>query len=388
MGYLFWGAFGIIVYVYLGYPLLMTLLVPLGKRWKQGDELPSVSLLIAAYNEAKVIEEKLENSLQLDYPDEKIEIIIASDGSDDGTNEIVQRYADDGILLNLLQPRGGKTSAINRTFSRTRGDIVVFSDANTMYAPDALRKLVRHFADPSVGAVTGDVRLINDSAGFGESEGLYYRYERYIQSVESKVHAIIGVDGAMYAIRRELFHPPSDNIILDDFVISMNVARRGFRVLYDPQAIAAEDSPPNMKQEFRRRVRMFAGGFQALKQREGLPQWHQGRLWFGYLSHKLLRWLVPGFLVLMLVSNVALVVPAPNPSSFYVVSLSLQATLYTLALLGWKWEKLTRVSVFAVPFYFCMANAAALVGFIRAVSNTQKVTWRKADRTVNPRLHT
>jgi cellulose synthase/poly-beta-1,6-N-acetylglucosamine synthase-like glycosyltransferase len=377
MEYVFLISMAMILYVYLGYPSLMTLLALFKNPWQRGNTLPSVSLLIAAYNEASVIAEKIENSLQLDYPKEKLEIIIASDGSIDGTNEIVQKYVEKGVILNMLQPRGGKTSALNRTFHQTHGSIVVFSDANTMYAPDAIRKLVRHFANPSIGAVTGDVRLINNTAGFGDSEGLYYKYERHLQLMESRVNSIIGVDGAMYAIRRELFQTPSNNIILDDFVISMSVACQGFRVIYDAEAIATEDATPNIKQEFRRKVRIISGGFQALKQREGLLRWNQFTLWFEYVSHKLLRWLVPFFLIGLFISNLLIFF---KPLLLYKASLSAQIIFYILAILGWKWRKVSNNIIFAVPFYFCMLNAAAFVGFFKGMLNKQQVTWRKADR--------
>jgi cellulose synthase/poly-beta-1,6-N-acetylglucosamine synthase-like glycosyltransferase len=262
---------------------------------------------------------------------------------------------------------------------------VVFSDANTMYALDAIRRLVRHFADPSIGAVTGDVRLIDNTAGFGESEGLYYKYERHIQLMESRVNSVIGVDGAMYAIRRELFQSPSNNIILDDFVISMSVAHRGFRVIYEPEAIATEVATPNIKQEYRRKVRMIAGGFQALKQREGLPRWNQFTLWFEYVSHKLLRWLAPFFLIGLFISNLLLFL---KPLLLYKAGLSAQIIFYILAILGWlkipilsgKWRKVSNNVIFAVPSYFCILNAAAFVGFLKGMLNKQQVTWRKADR--------
>jgi cellulose synthase/poly-beta-1,6-N-acetylglucosamine synthase-like glycosyltransferase len=376
---IFWVCLLVLVYVYAGYPALLRL-VPkrdaAARRDLPDDELPAVSLVIAAYNEEAVIDEKVRNALALDYPKERLEIWVASDGCTDGTNKILRGWETQGIKVNYVSPRGGKTRALNLTVPRTTGDLLVFSDANAMYRPDALRKLVRHFQDPSVGGVTGDVRLLNDDVSFGQSEGLYYRYERFIQLMESRFHSIIGVDGAMYAIRRELFVPPSDNIILDDFVISMTVARQGFRVLYDPEAVATESATPDAAQEFRRKIRISAGAAQAIKQREGLPSVGQGKLLLCYVSHKVLRWLSPFFLLGLLFANLHLV----GWGLGYGLVLLAQLACYGAALAGVRRNGDRMAWWIQVPFFFALQNAAYLVGVVKGLLVEQRGTWDRTGR--------
>jgi cellulose synthase/poly-beta-1,6-N-acetylglucosamine synthase-like glycosyltransferase len=254
----------------------------------------------------------------------------------------------------------------------TRGEIVLLSDANPMYRPDAARRLVRHFADPTVGAVSGDVRLVDAGGPHAPSEGLYYRYERWLQSAESRVGSIIGADGAMYALRRELFRPPPDCVILDDFVISMNVARAGFRVLYEPAAIALEAGTATAAEEFRRKVRIVAGGVQALRLGEGVPGLRQPVLLASYVSHKLLRWLVPVFAIAAFAASAVLA-----SEVWYRIALVAQvgfygsAAAYAMGVRRLRWA--------ALPYYFSLVNGAALVG-LRGISGGQTVTWARTRR--------
>jgi cellulose synthase/poly-beta-1,6-N-acetylglucosamine synthase-like glycosyltransferase len=377
--FLFWLCLALLAYVYLGYPLLLAALPKRDAAAKADlpeDRLPMVSLIVAAYNEEKVIEEKVRNALALDYPREKLEIWVASDGSTDRTNEVLARFEGEGIRVNYVEPRGGKTRALNLTVPRTSGEILVFSDANAMYRPDALRKLVRHFANPAVGAVSGDVRLLNEDVSFGQSEGLYYRYERWIQLQESRLGSIIGVDGAMYALRRELFVPPSNNIILDDFVISMTAAGKGFRVLYDPEAVATESATPDAAQEFRRKIRISAGAAQAAVQGEGLPPLRQPLLLWGYLSHKALRWLSPWFLLGLFFANVHLL----GRSAGYGLFLAAQAAGYGLALYGVRRSRGRMPRWVQIPFFFALQNAAYGIGVVKGILTVQTGTWERTGR--------
>ena len=368
----------LLVYVYFGYPLILMVIARRGSYTHYDDNyLPSVSLVIAAYNEEKVIREKLENSINLDYPREKMEIVVASDGSTDDTNAIVQSFSSKGVTLYPVIPRGGKTRALNLVVPRTNGDILVLSDANTMYQPDSIRKLVRNFADPSVGAVSGDVKLVDAADSYAESESLYYRYERWLQRLESCRGSIIGADGAMYAVARSCFRPPSDTIILDDFVISMNVARLGYRVVYEPLAVGVEEGTQSGKEEFRRKVRIVAGGMQALKLGEGLPRICQSGLLFCYTSHKLLRWFVPFFLLLIFCSALLLV-----EDPFYRFVLWAQLGLYcsaavyaVLSVSRWQAPRLT-----GVPFYFCLVNGAAFLGVLKGLLRPQTGIWQRTRR--------
>jgi cellulose synthase/poly-beta-1,6-N-acetylglucosamine synthase-like glycosyltransferase len=376
----FWASLLVLAYVYAGFPAMLWLLT----RGKSSappadppdDRLPSISFLTAAHNEEPVIEEKIRNCLDLDYPAEKLHFVFVSDGSTDGTDAILERYASHPRVRVVLVPeRGGKMRALRQGFPLCRSEVLALTDANTFYQPDALRKLARHFADPMVGCVTGDVRIRPSKQQFGEGESAYYRYERALQAMETAFWSAVGVDGAMYVLRRELLTPPSENIILDDFVISMNAARQGFRIVYDPEAIAAEDPTPTSGQEFWRKVRVVAGGYQAILQREGLPRLGQARLLWLYLSHKALRWAAPLFLLAMAASAAALA----GDGLFWRVVLAGQGVFYLLAVAGWL-LRVQRLLLLRIPYYFCLINLAALVGLARALRGRQSVIWRKAGR--------
>jgi biofilm PGA synthesis N-glycosyltransferase PgaC len=377
MELIFWTSVGVILYVYAGYPLILSALALRTKPTARDENsCPSVSLIIAAYNEEKVLREKLENCLALDYPTDRLEIVVASDGSTDGTNAIVESYAERGIILHKVIPRGGKTRALNMVIPKTRGEILVLSDANTMYRPDAIRKLVRHFADPVVGAVSGDVRLVDAADSHAHSEGLYYRYERWLQRLESRIGSIIGADGAMYAVARDCFRAPPDGIIVDDFVISMTVARLGFRVLYDPEAIATEQGTLTAREEFFRKVRIIAGGIQALRFRVGIPSLRQPILMLGYLSHKLLRWLVPCLLLLTFLSSAALA-----RESFYSLAFAAQILFYgTAVVYGFDLFGCRKLRLSGIPYYFSLVNVAALLGVWKGLMGTQRVIWQRTTR--------
>jgi len=376
---LFWLSFSIVSYVYFGYPaVLFAWSFFLKKPIKQCEISPSVSLLICAYNEQEVIEEKIRNSKIIDYPKEKLFIVIASDGSTDATNDIVRKQLDDQVTLYEYIERAGKIGAILKTVPKLETDIIVFSDANTMYAADAIRKLVRNFCDPTVGAVSADVILQNSNTTFGKSEGVYYQYERWIQRKESEVGSLIGADGGMYAIRSKLFVGPSADTILDDFVISMNVALGGKRLVYESEAKGYEKSTISYKSEFLRKSRVIAGAIQALKRGEGIPGPNNKGLFFSFISHKLLRWLVPCFLILLMISN--LVKVADNIYSLYLFSLLGQILFYFAAFIGVFRSKNSDHWLTAIPFYFCLVNSAALYGIFKGLLNKQPVTWKKFER--------
>ncbi len=327
------------------------------------------ALIVAAYNEERVIEEKLRNCLQLDYPEDKLACIFVSD-STDRTNEILLRYVSSRIRVQILPERLGKVAALAAAYPISDGEILVFSDANTLYRPDALKKLVRHFADAQVGVVSGDVRLLPSEQTFGQGEGLYYRYERRLQKLESAFFSTVGVDGAMYALRRRHLRPVSTGLIADDFVTAMNVALQGYRILYDGEAIAEEDPTPSDGMEFRRKVRVVAYAVQSFLAGEGVPPLRQIRLWWTYVSHKLLRWLVSFFLLAMLLASGA----AAYWSLWWRCILSVEIAFYLLAVMAWKFPKIDG-RAFRVPYYFCMVNLAALLGVVRALRRGQQPVW-------------
>jgi cellulose synthase/poly-beta-1,6-N-acetylglucosamine synthase-like glycosyltransferase len=326
-----------------------------------------------------VIRAKLVNSLQIEYPAERLEIVVASDGSEDGTNDIVRQYDAQGVKLLALPARGGKISALNRAVPAASGDVIVLCDANVMFLPDALIRLIRHFADPAVGAVTGDVRIQSEDAPFGEGEGLYYRYERFIQLRESDLGSTVTVDGGMYALRKELFRPLPKDTILDDFIIGMNVALAGKRVLYDPSAVATENATMDVRQEFRRKVRIVAGAFRELLRGHGVPSPLRPQLFWFYVSHKVLRWLVPWLLLVILGTNIALLW-RPTLGVPVVALMLAQTAFYGCALVGCTRPNARWPALVGIPFYFCMVNAAAWLGSLRGLTGIERVTWAKTER--------
>ena len=375
---LFWTCFALVIYVYLAYPAMLWLIT--GGRQRSippvppDDELPTISMIIAAYNEEVVIEEKVRNCLRLDYPDAKLTCLFVTD-STDRTNEILLRHKGGRIDVEILPERRGKVAALAAAYPRCTGEILVYSDANTLYRPDTLKKLVRHFADPRVGVVTGDVRLLPSPQGFGRGERLYYRYERSLQKLESAFHSTVGIDGAMYALRQKDLQPVLSGFVCDDFVTAMNVARQGFQIIYDDEAIAEEDPTPTDEMEFRRKLRIVAHVMQSLMAGEGVPTLRQYSLWWIYGSHKLLRWLVPFFLIGMLVTNVA----AAFRSDWWRLVLVLQLGFYATAILGWRFPKL-HGWVFRASYYFCMVNLAAFLGVLRAMTWGQHGVWDRTER--------
>lgn len=376
---IYWMAIIIICYVYLGYPLILKLLSKHYQKPIQKKEItPEVTLLVCAYNEEEIIRDKIENSFELDYPSEKLNIVIASDGSTDRTNDIVRQYENERLILKEYPERRGKMAVINETVPKLESEIIIFSDANTMYQKDAVKKLVRNFNDPSVGAVSADVILHNEETTFGKSESLYYLYERWVQKKESEFGSIIGADGGLYAIRRDLFVPPSPNIILDDFVISMNIASNGYRLVYDEEVIGHEKSTTSYKTEFLRKSRVIAGAIQSVMQKEGVPSIKQKQLFFCYVSHKFLRWMVPLILILLFLTNLRLLILSGE--LIYFMTLFAQTLFYMLAVSAPFLLKKIRIQLTLIPFYFCLVNGAALYGIFKGLFNKQSVKWETFSR--------
>jgi len=376
---IFWTCLATIIYVYFGYPLVLLVLSKFfSKPIQRSNITPEVTMLICAYNEGEVIEEKIKNCFAINYPREKLNIVIASDGSTDKTNEIVRKYVNNQLTLVNYPERRGKMSVINETMPKLSSEIIIFSDANTMYAKEAIMKLVRNFYDPSVGAVSADVILRNEETKLEVGESAYYCYERWIQKKESEFISVIGADGGMYAIRRNLFVAPSPNIILDDFVISMNVALRGYRLAYDNEAVGHEKNTNSFRTEFLRKSRVIAGAIQSVKQKEGVPSIRQKKLLFCYLSHKFLRWMVPVCLLAVFLANIPLALF--SGMKIYSITMGLQILFYLLALCPRFFSSLNEIAITSIPFYFCLANAAAIYGIYKGIFNKQSVKWQKFSR--------
>ncbi|MGE0592996.1 MAG: glycosyltransferase family 2 protein [Vicinamibacterales bacterium] len=369
---LFWGSVGVLGYIYAGYPLLIGALNLLARRPVQASPFePAVCLFIAANDEEAVMESKLRNALRLDYPPDRLEIVVASDGSVDRTNEIVRGFGP-RVRLIEFSPRRGKIATINDGLRQIDSDVIIFSDANTFLQADAVRALVRNFADERVGGVSGDVVLVGERASLAKSEDLYYRYERWLQRVESEIGSMIGADGALYAIRRELFAPPAPDTILDDMAIPMAVLRAGRRMVFEPDARAWEQGSESAMQEFARKSRVIAGGMQFLRRRDSSVPLAMPQVILSLVSHKALRWLSPLFATSALLSSLTLSGVWPG----YAAAAWAQATLLGLGLAGCV-PALRRSSTIAIAHYFCLIQTAAATGLIWGLSGRQSVLWRR-----------
>lgn len=371
---LFWVSASLVFYVYFVFPLVLFFLARyFAKPEMPGHSvLPFVSLVISAYNESTVIRAKLCNALSLDYPKELLQIVVVSDCSDDGTDEIVREFAAQGVLLVRQEQRLGKSSGLNLAIPKCSGWVVVFSDANAIYNPDAIRKLVMHFADPLVGYVVGNARYVEgQGAPAARSEGLYWKLETWLKMNESRFGSVVGGDGAIYAIRKQLYTPllPTD---INDLLNPLQIVLQGYRGIYESSAECTEEAGDTFKKEFRRKVRIVGRSLNAVRRGAGvLLPWNNPRHWFALISHKLLRWFVPVFLLLLFVSGVALMRVA-----FFRYATCLQGLFYALAVGGWVMaERRSCPKILYVPFYFCLVNFASLIGVVQLCRGALSPTW-------------
>ncbi len=389
---LFWLFVGLILYVHIGYPVIVVLLSRLRPEMQlSSNETPAVTLLIAAYNEEDVIAEKLENSLSLDYPVEKMQIVVAADGSDDRTVEIVQSYADRGVELSYRPERRGKMAAITNAMGKARGDVVVFSDANNLYSANVIRDLVAPFSVSAVGGVSGAKTIIKSESALGESEGFYWKYESIVKEAESRLDSCVAISGEVWALRRELFVPPPDGIINDDFFMGMQVIKQGKRLVYAPTARSYERVSPSAKDEMERRARVIAGRYQAMSLASKLLPKGKPLLNWQIISHKYLRVFIPFAMIGAFLCNLLLLVFPLDNSNHPGLHLSppinlslfvLQVLFYVLALIGNQFEKQHGIvgRILYIPTFLLNSNLAALIGFSRFVTGRQTVLWQRASR--------
>jgi len=374
---LFWCAVLGIAYAYVGYGLMISLLARYRARpVLHADITPSVTCLVAAYNEADCIANKIGNTLALDYPPELLDLLVVTDGSTDRTPEIVAACADPRVRLLHAPERQGKAAALIRAMPHATGDIVVFSDANSLFRPDAVRRLVRPFADPAVGAVSGAKCIVNRSqAAQEQGENLYWRYETWLKRCDSAVSSVMGVPGEIWAARRTAWVAPEPNTLLDDFVASLRIVAAGWRVVFEPNAVAAEEASPGLRAEWTRRVRNAAGGWQAFGQLPGLLRHPDKLVTFQYLSHRMVRWMVtPSLMLVAALANLGLL----SAPLYYATGIA-QALFYAAAALGWALAAHNvRLGWLLAPFYVCLLNGAALVGGWRYWRGKETVLWRKA----------
>lgn len=379
---LYWLSLAAIIYPYLIYPLLLKLLVAARGAWRPtvppGRDAPSVTLVVSAYNEAAVIEAKLANALALDYPADRFEVLVVSDASDDGTDDIVRRMAasDARITLFRQEERHGKTAGLNRALPQARGSIVVFSDANAMYRPNAIRELVAPLGDARVGYVVGAQRYSDAEAGESQhSEGLYWRYELAIKELESDFASVVGGDGAIYAIRRELFWPLREDDI-NDFVNPMQIIAAGYRGVFNPRAECHEESADSFDKEFKRKRRIVNRSWRATTRYAApLFRFRHAAFVFQLLSHKVVRWFAMLWLATFAVANVLLVLFAPSP--FFVVSLAGFVVSIALAVsarhqlrAGRKPPRLAYLF-----YYFYLVNLAGLLGILDELRGIRHSKW-------------
>jgi biofilm PGA synthesis N-glycosyltransferase PgaC len=377
----------LIFYNYAGYALIARALnavkkITKGPAKKTADFYPTVSFIVAAFNEEDFIAQKAVNSLQQEYPGDKIEYIFITDGSTDRTADIISAGYPSIRLLHEDE-RKGKSAAVNRAVLQARHDILIFSDANTHLNQQAVKNIARHYIDEKVGGVSGEKKVIpatgnRDEVGAGE--GFYWKYESFLKKVDSEFYSVVGAAGELFSLRKNLYEPIPDKVILDDFIISLRAAGKGYRILYEPAAYAMESPSFSVAEEHKRKIRISAGGFQSIGMLWPLLLfWRQPALSFLYISHRVLRWtLSPLCFILAFLSNGVLVF---LPGVFFKVFFAAQALFYVLAIAGKFAQPGSRLyKVLRLPYYFVFMNISVIQGFFRFLKGRQAATWEKARR--------
>jgi poly-beta-1,6-N-acetyl-D-glucosamine synthase len=385
---LFWTSLFIVFYAFFGYGILLFFLVKLrillkGRRSipDNNNNWPTTTLIIAAYNEEDCIEAKIKDTLSLDYPADKLTIIFVTDGSTDSTPDIIAGYQQ--IKLMHRPGRSGKIAAVHRAMQEVTSEIAIFTDANTFLNKDALKNICRHYQNAGVGAVSGEKRVnidnVNDATA---GEGFYWKYESKLKTWDSELYSVVGAAGELFSIRTALYEDIPADTILDDFMISMLIAEKGFRIVYEPMAYATESGSENVKEELKRKIRIAAGGIQSIvRLKKLLNPFHNFVLCFQYVSHRVLRWTVTPFLMILALLLNILIVWQSNINPLYMTLLYGQLFFYTSALSGWLFEqRQLRVKVLFIPYYFCMMNYAVISGIRRYLKGAQSAAWEKSKR--------
>lgn len=383
---LFWAGISLVFYTYLGYGILLWLLVKVreavrpARRYDVPADPPEVTLLIAAYNEQEVVAEKMANCRALDYPADRLRVTWITDGSTDRTAELLAAYPEATVLHDPR--RGGKTAALNRAMGIVRTPLIVFTDANTMLNPGAVREIVRSFEDPKVGCVAGEKRVAEAGhAGAAATEGVYWKYESKLKELDYRLYSAVGAAGELFAVRHELWQTLPEDTLLDDFVCSMLIAAQGYKIAYCKDAYALETPSADMGEEGKRKKRISAGGLQSVwRLRRLLNPFRYGVLWFQYVSHRVLRWtLAPVVLVVLLPLNVALL--WSGHPVLYATTLALQCAFYLAALAGWAAERSgSRSRLLFIPYYFLFMNLNVFRGAGYLMTHRGKGAWEKARR--------
>jgi len=382
-----WVSLFIVFYAYLGYGILLFLMVSIKriackKNIVAGEYEPEVTLFVAAYNEKDFIVEKIRNSFSLDYPKEKIRHVWITDGSDDGTPDLLRKY--DGVEVHHQALRQGKIAAINRGMQFVKSPIVIFSDGNTMLGMESIRRIIRLFSDPGVGCVSGEKRVAGRNSA-ASTEGIYWKYESTLKKWDAELYSVVGAAGELFAIRTELFRPVEPDTILDDFIISLRIAEQGYTIQYDPEAYAVEKPSASVGEELKRKIRISAGGIQSITRlKELLNPFRFGILSFQYISRRVLRWTLAPLGLLAMLLCCGLVSAAEGFFKFHSIYTWLfwgQAAFYLAAALGWILEQRNiSFKLLYIPYYFFIMNLAVYLGFARYIKKQQSVNWERAKR--------
>jgi cellulose synthase/poly-beta-1,6-N-acetylglucosamine synthase-like glycosyltransferase len=386
---IFWISIFLIVYTFVGYGFVLYILVKIKGifkkpfAFKNEAVLPTVTVLVAAYNEEDIIEEKIENTLTLNYPKDKMQVIFITDGSSDSTAEKVRGFND--VTLLHEDTRAGKMAAIKRAIPFIQGEITVFTDANTFLNKDALLELVKHYQNPKVGAVAGEKRILVEEVADASSagEGFYWKYESKLKKWDYELYSNVGAAGELFTIRTALYQPVESDTIIDDHMIAMRIAENGFIIAYEPGAYAMETASADVKEELKRKIRIAAGGIQSiLRLKKAANPFHNPVFTFQYISHRVLRWTITPFL-LFLVFILNAIIAVNTQSAFYQVFFVLQILFYALSLTGYYFEsKNIRIKALFIPYYFCVMNYAVLAGIIRYYQKNQSAAWEKSKRKI------
>ena len=374
----------VLFYTYLGYGLVCYLLVSFKKKKSidplEDKDLPEVTHIIAAYNEQDIIQDKIDNCQSLVYPKNKVKTIIVTDGSTDRTVEIVN--SNTGVSLFHKNERSGKLAAVNRVMGEVRSPVTFFSDANAMLNSDAIKEMVKHFQDEKVGGVAGEKVVLSEKQDDASAagEGIYWRYESFLKKLDYRLHSVVGAAGELFAVRTDLYEAPDRDTLIEDFVTSLKIAQKGYRVAYEPNAQAREYASSSIDDELKRKVRISAGGLQAIwKLRSLLNPFKYKMLHFQYVSHRVLRWtLAPLALPIVFISSLLL---AKLDIWYYQVLFGAQALFYLAAISGYYFERVkTRFKVLFIPFYFMFMNLSVYLGLIKLMLGSYSVNWEKAER--------
>ena len=386
----FWIILFFIIYSYFGYPLLLLLIRGISKISRRrndthpaNDPEPAVTLVIPAYNEVECLKEKIQNCLELNYPSDKLIFIWVTDGSTDGSTEILRGYPAFKVLHN--PERMGKTHAINRAMEAVQTPYVVFTDANTMLNPSAIRILMKYFTHPKAGCVAGEKRIVTDSRqrAVSKGEGIYWRYESWLKKLESSTGSVLGAAGELFAIRSHLYIPLADEIILDDFMISMNIATKGYSVEYAPEAAGAEKASISIREEIKRKERIAIGGIQFLSQKLSLLNpFRYGLLSLKYISHKVMRWtIIPFGFILFLLLNVLIVWVPSLSQGVFIILLIIQTLFYMMVFVGAILDRFSSShNIFLIPYYFFIMHYAVIRGIFKYLKGNYSVLWPKSKR--------